>query len=102
MILDVAYSVNGVPIRLTDERWEHIVDRKPHERFDAESVLDTVEQPTYILRGQSGALVAVKPFGRSKYLHVAYRELTENDGFIITAFTRERVNKRQIIWREEN
>jgi len=26
MILDIADSVNGVPIRLTDERWEHIVD----------------------------------------------------------------------------
>jgi hypothetical protein len=28
MILGLADSVNGVPIRLTDERWEHIVDRR--------------------------------------------------------------------------
>jgi len=23
---EIAISVNGVPIRLTDERWEHIID----------------------------------------------------------------------------
>ena len=23
--MDIAYSVNGVPIRLTEERWEHVV-----------------------------------------------------------------------------
>src|SRR6267378_2611821 len=29
MILGIADAVNGVPIRLTDERWEHILDSHP-------------------------------------------------------------------------
>jgi len=28
--VDIAYSVTGVPIRLTEERWEHVVSNKPY------------------------------------------------------------------------
>lgn len=48
MILGIADSVNGVPIRLTDERWEHIVDRKPNMASFIETVLDAVGDPEYI------------------------------------------------------
>jgi len=26
--MDIAYSINGVPIRLTNERWYHIVENR--------------------------------------------------------------------------
>lgn len=52
MILGIADSVNGVPIRLTEERWEHILDRKPNMASFTETVLDAVGDPEYILRGQ--------------------------------------------------
>jgi hypothetical protein len=29
MILDIVTSINGVPVRLNDERWEHIIEEKP-------------------------------------------------------------------------
>jgi hypothetical protein len=50
--MEIAYSVNGVPIRLTDERWEHIIER----HFDLfnykEAILEVIEQPEFIYRGR--------------------------------------------------
>lgn len=62
--MDLAYAVNGVPIRLTEERWEHVVSNKPYMRSYYEKVLDAVERPTWVLRGYAGALVAVLTLGR--------------------------------------
>ena len=28
--MEIAHSVNGIPIRLTDERWQHIVSNRPY------------------------------------------------------------------------
>ena len=30
MILEMVTSINGVPIRLNEERWEHIIEEKPY------------------------------------------------------------------------
>ncbi len=96
--MEIAYSVNGVPIRLTEEGWEHIVSNKPYLESYDEQVLDAIERPTWILRGYAGALVAVLTLGRQSYLHVVYREISRDDGFIITAFISRKVNRRAIIW----
>jgi len=96
--VDIAYSVNGVPIRLTEERWQHIVSNKPYMEAYYEHVLDAIERPTRILRGYTGALVAVLTLGKQQYLQVVYRELSRKDGFIITAFIARRVNRRAMIW----
>ena len=96
--MDSAYSVNGVPIRLTEERWSHIVGNKPYMSSYYEKVLEAVENPTWILRGYAGVLVAVLPLARRNYLHVVYREMSQDDGFIITAFIARKVNRRMIVW----
>ena len=84
--MDIAYSVNGVPIRLTKERWEHIMINKAYMISYYDEVLEAIENPTWILRGYAGALVAVLSLARRNYLHVVYREVSQDDGFIITAF----------------
>ena len=96
--MDIAYSVNGVPIRLTEERWEHIVSNKPYMVSYYDEVLEAIENPTWILRGYAGALVAVLSLARRNYLQVVYRETSQDDGFIITAFISRKVNRRMIIW----
>jgi hypothetical protein len=100
MILETVYSINHVPVRLTEERWDHIVDRRPYMTAYYDAMLNAVEQPTYILPGHRGSLIAVLPIGKSKYLHVVYREVSRHDGFIITAYIKPKVNKRQAIWHE--
>jgi hypothetical protein len=70
MILGVADSVNGVPIRLTDERWEHILDSHPELASYRDTLLDAVENPDYILASRRGALAAVIVLGRRAFLYV--------------------------------
>src|SRR5256885_9718402 len=102
MILGIADSVNGVPIRLTDERWEHILDSHPELASYRETILDAVENPDYILSSRRGALAAVVVLGRKAFLYVLYVEKSRQDGFIISAWKKERMDKTKIVWRKEN
>jgi len=102
MILDIVESINGVPIRLTDERWyEHIVNKRPRMSGYRQAVLDTVSDPEFILRGTEGSKVAILNTGRNQWLHVFYIELNQDDGFIISAYIKNSFNRNQIIWRRE-
>jgi len=100
--VEVAYSVNGVPIRFTEERWEHIVSNKPYMAAYYERILDAIEKPTFVLRGYAGSLVAILNMGRRRYLHVVYKEVSPEDGFIITAFITRKYNRRMIVWSPES
>lgn len=73
--MELAYSVKGVPIRLTEERWEHIVSNKPYMESYYGRLLDAIEKPTCVLRGYAGSLVAILSVGRQRYLHVVYKEI---------------------------
>jgi len=102
MILGIADSVNGVPIRLTDERWEHILDSHPEMASYQETILDALENPDYILTSRRGALAAVMVLGRKAFLHVFYVEKGRRDGFILSARVEEKMDKAKIVWRKEN
>lgn len=43
-----------------------------------------------------------RQMSRFQYLHVVYREVSLDDGFIVTAYIARKVNKRRAIWREDN
>ena len=100
--MEIAYSVNGVPIRLTEERWEHIVSNKPYMESYFERMLDAIEKPTCVLRGYAGSLVAILSVGRQRYLHVVYKEVSQEDGFIITAFIAQKYNRKLIVWSQHS
>ena len=53
--MDRAISRNGVPIRLTDERWVHIVENHDDLAGYHDDVLDAVESPVMIIEGYAGA-----------------------------------------------
>lgn len=99
MILGTVESVNGVPIRLTDERWEHILDSRPYMRNYEADVLETIETPDLVLRAAGSVLVAVTAHGRNGFLHVVYREVSRRDGFVITAYFKDSYHRRQVLWR---
>jgi len=100
--MNFAVSKNGVIIRLTEERWFHIIENHDELAGYYDDVLLAVEEPDYIIRGYGGALIALKKKGEGKFLAVIYKE-TEKDGFIITAyFTKKiRLDREEIVWKRE-
>ena len=100
----IVRSRNGVAIRLTEERWGHIARRHPEMAEQRERLLETVVEPDAILEGDEGALMAVRWYADTpltqKFLVVPYRELSSEDGFIVTAYlTSEPSPKRRILWK---
>ncbi len=96
----IAISHNGIPIRLPDERWNHIIDRHSILADQQKLVLDTLANPTRILLGNDGAFLALREIDPKRWLVIVYRE-DGNDGFVITAFPTRRINslnQRQQIW----
>ncbi len=69
-----------------------------------ERVLETISSPDLLQNGDSGELLAVRFYRQTpltaKHLIVAYREVSEQDGFILTAyFTNAPSKRRGIIWK---
>jgi hypothetical protein len=95
-----AISRNNVIIRLTPERWQHIAEQHGELIARKADVLKTVENPTRILAGSAGELLATREFEPGKWLVIVYKEL-DGDGFIITAFLTRRarsLERREQIW----
>jgi len=78
-------SVNGVTIRLPEERWQHIIEGHVDLANYFDDVLRVVERPDAVFEGRRGSLIAVRSYGRRGHLGVFYREVSADDGFIITA-----------------
>ena len=93
-VVAVVDSANCVPIRLSEERWSHIL--KGHGElggFQVELLL-TVSRPEAVYRPPSGRrpqFAAVSRFDRlrasglAENLVVHYREVSVDDGFILTS-----------------
>jgi len=93
-------SKNGVPIRLTDERWVHITEEHAELAGYRLEVLEAIAEPERIVAGGGGELLAVRRQENGKLLVVVYRELAR-DGFVITAFLTRRVaslERRKQLW----
>lgn len=99
--MDIAISMDGVPIRLTVERWFHIVENHDDLAGHYDDVLATVEDPDLVMRGYRGSLIAVCGRGRGRYLAVVYRQVSPEDGFVITAYFTSKVNRRKAIWKRQ-
>ena len=58
--MDIVVSKNGVPIRLTVERWIHIVENHDDLAGHYDNVLQTIEDPDTIIEGYKKALIALR------------------------------------------
>src|SRR5659263_785540 len=100
--MQIIISKTGVPIRLPEERWFHIKEEHSEMAGYYFDVLETVEDPEAIYEGKMGEFLAVRCIEEGKYIVVIYKELSKEDGFVITAFLtrqREQIEKRQKIWK---
>jgi hypothetical protein len=89
-VTDRGISTNGISIRLTDERWAHIMEEHSEMAELRPEVLKAINFPLGIVEGGDGELLAYRELELGKYIVVVYREL-EVDGFVITAFATRRL-----------
>ncbi len=100
----IVKSKNNIPIRLTAERWKHIIMRHPEMENQKDYVLETIADPHMIQQGDFGELIAIRFYQKSpltsKYLVTIYKE-GEADGFVITAYYAAKPSgRRQIVWKQ--
>lgn len=91
-LIGIVSSVNGVPIRLTEERWSHIVEHHPEVEQFLEEILSTVSNPKNLYLLPKKQILAatnsydkLETFGLARNIVVHYKEFM-HDGFILTAF----------------
>ena len=87
-ILGSSVSKNRVRIRLTYERWVHIVESHNYIVGMHENVLETISEPDFIVKGRKKELIALKHYEKTpvseKFVVVVYKEVDTKDGFIIS------------------
>ena len=96
-------SHSGIPVRLTEERWNHIVCGHPEMLDCREEVLETLADPDMIQQGDFGELLAIREYRKLKpgrFTVVVYRETCPDDGFVLTAYLTDRPSsRRRVIWK---
>jgi len=109
-VVATVVSVNGVPIRLTEERWGHILEYHDELAGLLDQILLTVAEPDMVFGSPKDIrdnLVAIRIFaelakyGLAEQLAVHYKEVSKEDGFILTVFpiSADRLRRRYRQWR---
>jgi hypothetical protein len=96
-----ANSRNGVPIRLPERRWQHIIDEHGELAELRDEVLLAISNADRVLAGSAGERLAIREIEPSKVIVVVYRETESDDGFVITAFLTRRLRsleRREQLW----
>ena len=102
--MKIADSIHSIPIRLTSERWVHIVENHDDLAGKYYDVLETIVDPDLVMEGKNEEFLAVR---RQKPLSlvVVYREMTASDGFVVTAFQtsklKQLIRTRKILWNKQ-
>jgi hypothetical protein len=100
----IVHSHNGIPIRLTEEQWQHVMHRHPDMETQRERVVETLAEPDIIQEGDFGTLLAARLYPETpltrKYLVVVYRETSSEDGFVLTAYLASQLSvRRNTLWK---
>ena len=99
-------SKNGKEIRLSEERWYHIVESHDYRAGNQDIIFETLESPDIIVEGRKEEFIALKYYTKTsiseKHAVVIYKE-QENQGFVITAFMTskpESIMQKGVIWKK--
>ena len=57
ILMEKPVSKNGILIRITDERWTHVVESHDYMAGNLELVVETIEDPDYIVAGRKGEFI---------------------------------------------
>lgn len=102
--MKIVLSRHGVPIRLSEERLAHITRRHPEMQGQETKILETISEPDLIQEGDAGTRIALNHYAATplteKFCAVVYREVTEAEGFLLTAYFCSRYAAgRRITWK---
>ena len=68
--MHIALSINKVSVRLTAERWFHIVENHDDLAGCYDDILDTIEKPDLILNGHKSVLIAIRRLKERRFLTI--------------------------------
>lgn len=108
-VVAIAKSIREVPIRLTEERWSHIIEYHGELARFLDQILLAVADPDLVFESPKEIepnFVAIKRFVElvqyrlADRLAVHYKEVSKDDGFILTVFpiSDERARRRYRLW----
>ena len=91
----------GQLIRLTEERWQHIIERHPEVEGHLAKIQSTIQNPDIIVKNQYNK--------NERYYHRYFKSLTNylvivieyKKNFIITAFISRKVKRGEILWSKD-
>jgi hypothetical protein len=99
-------SKNGKEIKLSEERWYHIVESHDYMAGNQDIIFETLESPDIILEGKKEEFIALKYYAKTsiseKHAVVIYKE-QEKDGFVITTFMTskpESIIQKGVVWKK--
>ena len=69
--MDIAISKNGIPVRLTEERWFHISENHDDLAGHYDDVLNAIEDPDYIIEGYAKVFIALEKITKTTELRKA-------------------------------
>jgi hypothetical protein len=102
---NVYIDINGRNIRLTKERYEHIILFHPEVEKALILIEETIKNPDYIVQSISDENVELyyhyfvsTPVG-DKFMSVVVK-LLDNDYFIITVYFTDKIKKGEIKWKK--
>jgi hypothetical protein len=96
----------GKEIRLTAERWSHIVESHDYMAGNQDLVFETIEDPDIMVSPGDNEFIAIKHYAKTsiseKHVVIIYKE-DEKEGFVITAFMTskaEKIFKKGSVWKK--
>jgi hypothetical protein len=105
--IGVASAISGALIRITYRQWAHVLENHDYMAGNLDLVLETLSDPNFIAQGGSDELIAMRHYPKTSITEkdavVVYKEVSENDGFVITAFLTskpQKILKRGILWQK--
>lgn len=96
-----ATSKNGVPIRLPVERWITLIKKRSDMVDYREELFLAISDPEAVFKGRKGESIAIRKIDSEKHLVVVYKEISPDDGFVITAWRTSKagqIKKKPMIW----
>jgi len=102
--MEIIKSINDISIRMTSERWFHIIENHDDLAGFYDEIIDTLQFPDYVIKGYKEAKIALRIIRSDKFLAVVYKEVSEIDGFIITAYFSSKINlmEEKILWQRQS